>query len=65
MIDGGDFFVTLRIMTVKARNRLIAYSIMAAPLVFLICLMLFWNAPQSLPVTPLSTNTTNAIYSPR
>jgi len=65
MIDGGKFFVTLRMMTVKIRNRLVAFCIIAAPFVFLICLVLFWKAPQSLPVAPLSTNSTNATYSPR
>jgi hypothetical protein len=52
-------------MTVRTRNRLIAFSILAAPFVFLLCLMLFWKAPQSLPVAPWSTNSTNAVYSPR
>lgn len=40
-------------MTVKARNRLIAFSIMAAPFVFLICLILFWTAEPLPPIAPL------------
>ena len=40
-------------MTVRTRNRLIALSIIAAPFVFLICLLLFWDAEPLPPVPPL------------
>ena len=40
-------------MTVRTRNRLIAFSIMAAPFVFLLCLLLFWDAEPLPPVPPL------------
>lgn len=40
-------------MTVRTRNRLIAFSIIAAPFVFLLCLVLFWKAEPLPPVPPL------------
>lgn len=40
-------------MTVRIRNQLIALSILAAPFVFLICLLLFWDAEPLPPVPPL------------
>lgn len=40
-------------MTIRTRNRLIAFSIMAAPFIFLLCLVLFWNAGPLPPVPPL------------
>jgi hypothetical protein len=40
-------------MTVRTRNRLIAFSIIAAPFIFLLCLVLFWNAAPLPPVLPL------------
>ena len=40
-------------MTVRTRNRLIAFSIIAAPFVFLLCLLLFWDAEPLPPVPPL------------
>lgn len=40
-------------MTVKTRNRLIALSIVTAPFVFLLCLLLFWDAEPLPPVPPL------------
>ena len=40
-------------MTVRTRNRLIAFSILAAPFVFLFCLLLFWDAEPLPPVPPL------------
>ncbi|MGH7994098.1 MAG: hypothetical protein ACREDQ_11315, partial [Limisphaerales bacterium] len=40
-------------MTVRTRNRLIALSIIAAPFVFLICLLLFWDAEPLPPVPQL------------
>jgi hypothetical protein len=39
-------------MTVRTRNRLFAFSIVAAPFVFLLCLILFWNA-EPLPPIPV------------
>ncbi|HXR46346.1 MAG TPA: hypothetical protein VN784_02810 [Candidatus Limnocylindrales bacterium] len=40
-------------MTVRTRNRLIALSIVAAPFIFLLCLLLFWDAEPLPPVPPL------------
>lgn len=40
-------------MTVRTRNRLITFSIIAAPFVFLLCLVLFWDAEPLPPVPPL------------
>jgi hypothetical protein len=40
-------------MTVRTRHRLIALSIIAAPFVFLVCLLLFWDAEPLPPVPPL------------
>jgi hypothetical protein len=40
-------------MTIRTRNRLIAFSIVAAPFVFLLCLLLFWDAEPLPPVAPL------------
>ncbi len=40
-------------MTVRTRNRLMALSIIAAPFIFLLCLLLFWDAEPLPPVSPL------------
>ena len=40
-------------MTVRTRNRLITFSILAGPFVFLFCLLLFWDAEPLPPVPPL------------
>jgi hypothetical protein len=40
-------------MTLRTRNRLIAFSIIAAPFVFFFCLLLFWNAEPLPPFPPL------------
>jgi hypothetical protein len=54
MIDAGSLLAEpVTRMTVRTRNRLIAFSILAAPFVFLICLLLFWNAEPLPPVPPL------------
>lgn len=42
-------------MTVRTRHRLIALSIIAAPFVFLLCLLLFWDA-EPLPPVPTLPN---------
>ncbi len=39
-------------MTLRTRNRLFAFSIMAAPFIFLLGLMLFWDAEPLPPVLP-------------
>ena len=52
MIDANGLFASLSCMTIKARNRLIAFSIMAAPFVFLLGLLIFWDAE---PLPPLPT----------
>lgn len=40
-------------MTVRTRNRLITFSILAGPFVFLLCLLLFWDAEPLPPLPPL------------
>ncbi len=40
-------------MTVRTRNRLITFSILAGPFVFLLSLLLFWDAEPLPPVPPL------------
>ena len=40
-------------MTVRTRNRLITFSILAGPFIFLFCLLLFWDAEPLPPVPPL------------
>src|SRR5690242_21683716 len=40
-------------MTVRTRNRLITFSILAGPFVFFFCLLLFWDAEPLPPVPPL------------
>ena len=40
-------------MTVRTRNRLITFSILAGPFIFLLCLLLFWDAEPLPPVPPL------------
>ncbi len=40
-------------MTVRTRNRLITFSILAGPFIFLLCLLLFWDAEPLPPVAPL------------
>jgi hypothetical protein len=40
-------------MTVRTRNRLIAFSILAGPFIFLFCLLLFWDAEPLPPLPPL------------
>jgi len=40
-------------MTLRARNRLITFSILAGPFIFLFCLLLFWEAEPLPPVPPL------------
>ncbi|HKW28977.1 MAG TPA: hypothetical protein VJT54_06560 [Verrucomicrobiae bacterium] len=40
-------------MTVRTRNQLMAFSIIAAPFVFFFCLLLFWDAEPLPPVPPL------------
>jgi hypothetical protein len=40
-------------MTVRTRNRLITFSILAGPFIFLLCLLLFWEAEPLPPVPPL------------
>ena len=40
-------------MTVRNRNRLITFSILAGPFIFLFCLLLFWEAEPLPPVPPL------------
>ncbi|HEV2434801.1 MAG TPA: hypothetical protein VG077_02275 [Verrucomicrobiae bacterium] len=42
-------------MTVRTRNRLITFSILAGPFVFLLCLLLFWDA-EPLPPVPALPN---------
>jgi hypothetical protein len=54
MIDAGRFLANLPAgMTIRARNRLIAFSIFAAPFVFLLCLILFWNGEPLPPLPPI------------
>ncbi|HUA39204.1 MAG TPA: hypothetical protein VMA35_12505 [Candidatus Sulfopaludibacter sp.] len=40
-------------MTVRTRNRLITFSILAGPFIFLFCLLFFWEAEPLPPVPPL------------
>jgi hypothetical protein len=40
-------------MTVRTRNRFITFSILAGPFVFLLCLLLFWDAEPLPPIPPL------------
>ena len=40
-------------MTVRTRSRLITFSILAGPFIFLFCLLLFWDAEPLPPVPPL------------
>jgi hypothetical protein len=40
-------------MTVRTRNQLITFSILAGPFIFLFCLLLFWDAEPLPPVPPL------------
>jgi hypothetical protein len=42
-------------MTVRTRNRLITFSILAGPFIFLFCLLLFWDA-EPLPPAPALPN---------
>ena len=54
MIDGGGFFARFPAsMTVRTRNRLITFSILAGPFVFFFSLLLFWDAEPLPPVPPL------------
>jgi len=54
MIDVGGLFAKSAVsMTARTRNRLIAFSIMAAPFIFLLCLLLFWDAEPPPTVPPL------------
>jgi len=52
-IDGGGFFANLTGMTLRTRNRLITFSILAGPFIFLLGLLLFWEAEPLPPVPPL------------
>jgi hypothetical protein len=40
-------------MTLRTRNRLITFSILAGPFIFLLCLLIFWVAEPLPPVPPL------------
>jgi hypothetical protein len=40
-------------MTLRTRNRLITFSILAGPFIFLLCLLIFWEAEPLPPVPPL------------
>src|SRR5215469_2363476 len=40
-------------MTLRTRNRLSTFSILAGPFIFLLCLLLFWEAEPLPPVPPL------------
>ncbi len=54
MIDAGGLFAKFPAsMTVRTRNRLIALSIIAAPFVFFLGLLLFWDAEPLPPISPL------------
>jgi hypothetical protein len=54
MIDAGGYFARFpSSMTVRTRNRLITFSILAGPFVFFVCLLLFWDAEPLPPVLPL------------
>jgi hypothetical protein len=54
MIDAGGFFARFpSSMTVRTRNRLITFSILAGPFIFFVCLLLFWDAEPLPPVPSL------------
>jgi hypothetical protein len=54
MVDGGGLFAKFQAsMTVRTRNRLITFSILAGPFVFFLSLLLFWDAEPLPPVPPL------------
>ena len=54
MIDAGRLFAKFPAsMTVRTRNRLIALSIIAAPFIFYLGLLLFWDAEPLPPIPPL------------
>jgi hypothetical protein len=54
MIDAGGFFARFPAsMTVRTRNRLITFSILAGPFVFFLGLLLFWDAEPLPPIPPL------------
>jgi hypothetical protein len=54
MIDAGGLFARFQSsMTVRTRNRLITFSILAGPFVFFLSLLLFWDAEPLPPVPPL------------
>jgi hypothetical protein len=54
MIDAGGFFARFpQGMTVRTRNRLITFSILAGPFIFFVSLLLFWDAEPLPPVPPL------------
>jgi hypothetical protein len=56
MIDAGGLFAKFPTsMTVRTRNRLITFSILAGPFVFFISLLLFWDA-EPLPPVPTLPN---------
>jgi hypothetical protein len=54
MIDAAGFFAKFQTsMTVRTRNRLITFSILAGPFVFFLGLLLFWDAEPLPPDPPL------------
>jgi len=54
MIDAGEIFARFpSSMTVRTRNRLITFSILAGPFIFFVCLLLFWDAEPLPPVPQL------------
>src|ERR1700690_1634388 len=54
MIDAAGLFAKFPTsMTIRTRNRLITFSILAGPFVFFISLLLFWDAEPLPPVPPL------------
>jgi hypothetical protein len=52
-IDAGRLFANLTGMTLRTRNRLITFSVLAGPFIFLLGLLLFWEAEPLPPITPL------------
>ena len=52
-VDAGRLFANLTDVTLRTRNRLITFSILAGPFIFLLCLLLFWEAEPLPPVPPL------------
>jgi hypothetical protein len=54
-IDEGGLFANLSGMTVRTRNRLITFSILAGPFIFLLGLLIFWEA-EPLPPAPSLPN---------